>query len=140
MVVALTATQDMKHSKKATWGGKRRGAGRKHTLSENDRLWIASIYYSRMQRIPAGLARSSEAINAADARIFSHGVYRRRDAVIRKLAEEYRVTPRMIERILAEFLPHIRAIPRLDRAQNFSEVVYTIDLPSLRTRKPSSES
>lgn len=49
-----------------------------------------------------------EAIEATDARPLRDGVFLpRRGAVIRKLADENRLTSRMIERIIAEFLPDI---------------------------------
>lgn len=96
------------HSKKTGWGGKRSGAGRKRTLPEKkDRQSIAFTYYLRMQRIPT--FRSGKSINAADVRPLLYGGFMpRREAVIRKLAVENRLTRRMIERIISEFLPRIR--------------------------------
>jgi hypothetical protein len=95
------------HTEKNTWGGERRGAGRKRALPEKDRQSIAFTYYLRMQRI--SVEDSGELINADDMRLVRSGWFQpRREAVIRRLANEKYLTRRMIERIIAEFLPVIR--------------------------------
>jgi hypothetical protein len=80
-------------SKKIGWGGRRKGAGRKRELHKKDRVKIAFLYFSRMQRRPGSKG----------------GGRPPRKATIHTLAVENGVTARMIERALAEFLPKIRA-------------------------------
>ena len=73
-----------------SWGGRRKGAGRKRQLTFSDRREIASEYFDRMQE--------GRDLGSAP----------RREAVIGKLMARFRVTHRMVERCLAEFLPDIR--------------------------------
>src|SRR5262245_30586585 len=67
-----------------SWGGRRKGAGRKRELTFSVRRAIANDYFARMQDTP------------------------RRQAIIRDLMAKYSVTHRMVERCLAQFLPAIR--------------------------------
>ena len=106
--VALVKT--VKHSGKAAWGGNRKGAGRKRTLKEKDREKTALTYYQRMQVIPAFYSSTGERVQP------------RRKAVIQKLANEKNITFRLIERILAEFLPRIRREFRAVREINEGNV------------------
>ena len=80
-------------SKNAEWGGKRKGAGRKRGLVFSERRQIASAYFTRRQKV-------------RDLELLNHSP--RREAVIRKLMTEHGVTRRMVERVIAEFLPEIR--------------------------------
>jgi hypothetical protein len=79
-----------RRKKLGSWGGRRKGAGRKskHTLSF--RRKIAGDYFARMQ----------------ENREF--GDRPRRAAVILDLMAKYKVTHRMVVRCVAEFLPDIR--------------------------------
>jgi hypothetical protein len=70
-----------------SWGGRRKGAGRKRELTLSDRRKIASDYHARMQKIR------------------DLGNTPCREAAIRLMAE-YGATHRMVERCLAEFLPY----------------------------------
>jgi hypothetical protein len=70
-----------------SWGGRRKGAGRKRELTVSDRRKIASDYHARMQKIR------------------DLGNTPRRDAIIRKLMAKYNVTHRMVVRCLDEWLP-----------------------------------
>jgi hypothetical protein len=83
-----------------SWGGRRKGAGRKRELGFSDRREIACDYFARMQ----------------EAREFGDTL--RRDAVIRKLIAEYKVTHRMVVRCVAEFLPDIRRNEKMYRYAN----------------------
>jgi len=71
-----------------SWGGRRKGAGRKRDLGLSDRREIAGDYFDGMQK-----RRNNRAL---------------REALIRKLMAEYNVTHRMVVRCVAEFLPDIR--------------------------------
>jgi hypothetical protein len=73
-----------------SWGGRRKGAGRKRELTVSNRRKIASYYHARMQKIR------------------DLGNTPCREAAIRKLMAECGATHRMVERCLAEFLPAIR--------------------------------
>ena len=75
-----------------SWGGRRKGAGRKRELTFSDRRGIASEYFRHMQ----------------EGRVSSQSNAPRREAVIGKLMARFRTTHRMVERCLAEFLPDIR--------------------------------
>jgi hypothetical protein len=77
-----------------SWGGRRKGAGRKRKLAVPDRREIANDYFVRMRK-----DRDLEwQVNPP-----------RREDVIRILMADYRVTHRMVERCLAEFLPDVRS-------------------------------
>src|SRR5262245_24712879 len=80
----------MPRTKNPSWGGRRKGAGRKRQLTFSDRREIASAYFDRMQE--------DRDLSSAP----------RREAVIGKLMARFRVTHRMVERCLAEFLSDIR--------------------------------
>jgi hypothetical protein len=71
-----------------SWGGRRKGAGRKRELGLSDQREIASDYFAGMQK-----PRNNRPL---------------REALIRKLMAEYNVTHRMVVRCVAEFLPDIR--------------------------------
>ena len=71
-----------------SWGGRRKGAGRKRELTFSDREEIASEYFVLMQE--------------------GRDLGTRRDAVIRKLMAEFPVTHRMVVRCLDEFLRKAR--------------------------------
>jgi hypothetical protein len=75
-----------------SWGGRRKGAGRKRELKLSVRREIASKYFRRMEK----------------ARDLLQSNPPRREAIIGKLMAQFRVTHRMVERCLAEFLPNIR--------------------------------
>jgi Arm DNA-binding domain len=78
--------------KARSWGGRRKGAGRKRELGLSDRREIASDYFAGMQK----------------RRLKMGSVAGFREALIRKLMAEYKVTHRMVVRCVAEFLPDIR--------------------------------
>src|SRR5262252_559838 len=80
----------MTRATSSNWGGRRNSAGRKRELGLSDRREIAGDYFAHMQK----------------AREFCDTL--RRDAVIRKLMAKYKVTHRMVERCVAEFLPDTR--------------------------------
>ena len=73
-----------------SWGGRRKGAGRKPELTLSDRRKIASEYFVLRQE-------GSDFGNTP-----------RRDAVIRELMTEFRVTHRMVVRCLDDFLGKTR--------------------------------
>jgi hypothetical protein len=75
-----------------SWGGRRKGAGRKRELTFSVRREIASEYFRRMRK-----ARDLLQSNAPG-----------REAIICALMAQFRVTHRMVERCLAEFLQNIR--------------------------------
>ena len=79
--------------KHRSWGGRRKGAGRKRELEFSKRREIASAYFDRMQK-----GRDLELQSDPPSR----------EAVIRKLTAKYDVTHRMVQRCVAEFLPDIR--------------------------------
>ena len=76
--------------KEGSWGGRRKGAGRKPKLTLSSRRKIASDYLARMQ----------------DPREF--GDTPRREAVIGDLMAEFVTTPRMVRRCLDEQLARTR--------------------------------
>jgi hypothetical protein len=91
MAMPKAKSSPVKHRKQiGSWGGKRTGAGRKHELTFSDRREIASEYFRRMEK-------AREQSNP-----------QRREAIICELMARFRVTHRMVERCLAEFLPDIR--------------------------------
>ena len=75
-------------NKKSSWGGRRRGAGRKRKLEISDRRQIAKEYFVLMQ--------NREQSNP------------RRESVISELMEQFGVTHRVVERAIEEFLPELR--------------------------------
>src|SRR5262249_42097690 len=79
-----------RRKKIGSWGGRRKGTGRKRKLALSSSRKIVGDYHARMH----------------DSREF--GDRPGRDAVIRDLMAKYNVTPRMVERCVAEFLPNIR--------------------------------
>ena len=79
--------------KKASWGGMRPGAGRKRQLEIEHRKQIANDYFERIQD-----RRESDLQSKPP----------RRKPIIKELVDEYRVTPRMITRAIAEFLTELR--------------------------------
>jgi hypothetical protein len=76
----------MERTPLSSWGGTREGAGRKRKLPFPKRREIATKYFEKRSQIDPP----------------------RRDALIRKLMAEYKVTHRMVVRCVAEFLPDIR--------------------------------
>jgi hypothetical protein len=74
-----------------SWGGRRKGAGRKRELTLSDRREIASEYFVLRQE-------------GRDL-----GNRPRRDAVIRKLMAKFRATHRMVVRCLDDFLRNTRS-------------------------------
>src|SRR5215471_7396815 len=85
-----------RRKKIGSWGGRRKGAGRKRELGLSDRREIAGDYFACMQKMMGNVAGVVE-----ERRPF-------REALIRKLMAEYKVTHRMVLRCVAEFLPDIR--------------------------------
>jgi hypothetical protein len=71
-----------------SWGGSRKGAGRKRELGLSDRREIAGDYFARMQK-----RRNNRSL---------------REALIRELMDEYNLTHRMVVRCVAELLPDFR--------------------------------
>ena len=69
-----------------SWGGRRKGAGRKRKLTLSDRRKIASEYFARMQ----------EGRDLGDTP--------RREAIIGELMAKFGVTHRMVVRCLDDFL------------------------------------
>jgi hypothetical protein len=79
-----------RRKKIGSWGGRRKGAGRKRRLTLSFRRKIASDYLARMQ----------------ESREFGDTL--RRDAVIRDLMAEFGITRRMVRRCLDEWLAPTR--------------------------------
>jgi Arm DNA-binding domain len=77
-----------RRKKIGSWGGRRKGAGRKRELGLSDRREIAGDYFARTQKW-----QNNRPL---------------REALIRKLMAKYNVTHRMVARCVAEFLPNIR--------------------------------
>ena len=77
-----------RRKKLGSWGGRRKGAGRKRELGLSDRREIAGDHFAHMQK-----RRNNWPL---------------REALIRKLMAEYNVTHRMVVRCVAEFLRDIR--------------------------------
>ena len=77
-----------RRKKLGSWGGRRKGAGRKRELGLSDRREIAADYFARIQK-----RQNSRPL---------------REALIRTLMVDYKVTHRTVERCVAEFLPDIR--------------------------------
>jgi Arm DNA-binding domain len=71
-----------------SWGGRRKGAGRKRKLTLSSRRKIAGNYFAGMQK--------------------RQNNRRLREALIGKLMAKYKVTHRMVVRCVAEFLPDFR--------------------------------
>jgi hypothetical protein len=86
-----------RRKKIGSWGGRRKGAGRKRELGLSDRREIAGDYFACMQK----RRMRSVAGVVEERRPF-------REALIRELMAEYKVTHRMVVRCVAEFLPDIR--------------------------------
>ena len=101
-----------------SWGGRRKGAGRKRELELSDRREIAGDYFVCMQKRRMGsVAGVVEERRVKDRRrrlmmgsVAGVVEERRpfREALIRELMAEYKVTHRMVVRCVAEFLPDIR--------------------------------
>ena len=86
----------MARLRKAGWGGKRKGAGRKHSLQELDREDIARDYFVRMRsRRQFALENDQNPPRRAD--------------VIKELMTEYSTSGRMVERCISQFLPSFRS-------------------------------
>jgi hypothetical protein len=79
-----------------SWGGRRKGAGRKPELTLSDRRKIASDYHVRMQNI-RDLGDTLTVASSLSPR-------RHRENIIRKLMAEYGATHRMVVRCLDDFL------------------------------------
>ena len=77
-----------RRKKIGSWGGRRKGAGRKRERGLSDRREIAGDYFARMQK-----RRNNQPL---------------REALIRELMAKYDVTHRMVVRCVAEFLPEFR--------------------------------
>jgi Arm domain-containing DNA-binding protein len=100
-----------------SWGGRRKGAGRKREFGLSDRREIAGDYFACMQKRMGNVAGVVEEprVEQRRRRLMMGSVAgvveeRRpfREALIRKLMAEYKVTHRMVVRCVAEFLPDIR--------------------------------
>jgi hypothetical protein len=100
------------------WGGSRNGAGRKRELERFDRREIAGDYFDCMQKRRIGSVagvveerrvreRRRRLMRGAVAGVVE-GRRSFREALIRSLMAEYKVTHRMVVRCVAEFLPDIR--------------------------------
>jgi hypothetical protein len=83
-----------------SWGGRRKGAGRKPELTLSDRREVASDYFARKQKIR------------------DLGDKPRRDAIIEELRAEYGVTHRMVVRCLDDFLRKTRDNEKMWRYAN----------------------
>jgi hypothetical protein len=106
--------------KKAGWGGKRKGAGRKPVLALLKRRKIANDYFARM---------------GPDRELLSDSP--RREAVIRKLMAKYGVAHRMVERCLAEFLPCVRRnSARWAYATEGLNEIHSLPAPKIEKLKP----
>jgi len=100
-----------------SWGGRRKGAGRKRKLTLSFRRKIASDYLARMQ----------------EPREFGDTL--RRDAVIRDLMAEFGITRRMVKRCLDEWLAPTRWNTKMYRSA--TEGAPTQPLPEKKIEKLS---
>src|SRR5262245_1439113 len=107
-----------------SWGGRRKGAGRKRELGLSDRREIAGDYFACMQKRIGNVAGVVEERRLEERRRrlmmgSVAGVEEERrpfpEALIRALAAEYKVTHRMVVRCVAELLPDIRWNVRMYR-------------------------
>jgi hypothetical protein len=109
----------MTRATSSNWGGRRNGAGRKRELELSDRREIAGDYFACMQKrrmgSVAGVVEERRVEKRRRRRLMMGSVTgvveeRRpfREALIRELMAEYKVTHRMVVRCVAEFLPDIR--------------------------------
>jgi hypothetical protein len=106
-----------RRKKLGSWGGRRKGAGRKRELEFSDRREIAGDYFACMQKRMGSVAgvvveawRVKERRRLLMMRSVAIVEERRpfREALICELMAEYKVTHRMVVRCVAEFLPDIR--------------------------------
>ena len=106
-----------RRKKIGNWGGRRSGAGRKRERGLSDRREIAGDYFACMQERRGNVARVVEERRVKERRrrlmmgSFAGVVEERRpfrEALIRTLMAEYKVTHRMVVRCVAEFGPDIR--------------------------------
>jgi Arm domain-containing DNA-binding protein len=106
-----------RRNKIGNWGGGRKGAGRKRELELSDRREIAGDHFACMQKRLGSVAGVVEErrVKERRRRLMTRSVARVaeercpfREALIRELMAEYKVTHRMVVRCVAEFLPDIR--------------------------------
>jgi Arm DNA-binding domain len=109
---------ESRRKKIGSWGGRRNGAGRKRERGLLDRREIAGDYSACMQKrrmgdVAGGVAerrveeRRRRLMMGSVAGVVEEGLSFR-EALIRTLMAEYKVTHRMVVRCVAEFLPKMR--------------------------------